>query len=88
MPKMTQLKATRRGKGIMSKQIAAALAITEQYYCEIENERRLPSFKLARRISELLNVPLGQLFPAYNVNTSLHEQRDEKRTALNPNSAD
>lgn len=71
MPIMTPLKRIRQSRELQAKQVAEALEITEQYYSEIENGRT-PSFKLAKKISEYLGVPLGQLFAAYDVNTSLN----------------
>lgn len=71
MPQMTPLKQARQNLNLQSKQVAEALGITEQYYSEIENGRT-PSFKTAKRIAEYLGMPIGRLFPAYDVNTPLN----------------
>lgn len=65
MPTMTPLKRTRINRNILAKQVAAELGITDRYYSEIENGRT-PSFRLARRISESLAMPLDDLFPFSN----------------------
>lgn len=66
MPTMTPLKQARMAKGMMAKQFAAELGITDRYYSELENGRR-PSFWLAKRIAECLGMPLDELFPAFQI---------------------
>ncbi len=70
MPQMTPLKQARQDKGLKSLDVAAAIGITEQYYSEIENGRT-PSFRLARRISLHLGMPMRLLFSAFDVNEPL-----------------
>lgn len=73
MPQMTPLKQARLSLGVQSKQVAEALGISEQYYCEIENGRT-PSFRTAKRIAEHFGMPIGRLFAAYDVSGTLNDQ--------------
>lgn len=75
---MTPLKAARQERALQAKAVAEAVGVSEQYYSEIENGR-LPSFRLAKRISEYIGQPMGLLFPAYDVNSGLNH--DEQAAA-------
>lgn len=67
LPRETTLKRLRFQTGLHQKDMAERLQLTQQYYNEIENGRP-PSFSLARRLAELFQVSVDELFPASDLN--------------------
>lgn len=73
----TALKIERIRQGLMAKQVAERVGVSEQYYCAIENGRT-PSFRLAMRIAEVLQKPVHDLFSAHEINESLRPTGDTR----------
>ena len=53
------LKTARKSQGTTQKELAKVLAISNQYLCEIENSKRIPSHKLAEK--------LDAIYPEHNL---------------------
>lgn len=68
-----KLKQIRKEKGYTVKEIAENLRISEVYYYKIEAKTRNPSMKLAKKIENLFNVKMEELF------SDIFEEIEKKR---------
>lgn len=50
------IESRRKELGLSQQEVADKIPITRQYYNEIENDKRVPSVKLAKGISDVLGV--------------------------------
>lgn len=63
------IKAVREEKGIRQVFIADQLGFDRIYYNRIENNPDyVPRLDVARKLSELLDTPIDQLFPGVKIN--------------------
>lgn len=68
----TSLIEARKAIGYTQEDMAARLGISASHYSMIESGDRTPSLPLARKISQLLHMPIEQLF----FDHELHEACD------------
>lgn len=73
------LKEARMEKGLTMKEVAEKLCISESYYCSIENGYRQKDMNvsLVGGISEILGIPLRQIFLLESAAMSDSEQEDD-----------
>jgi putative transcriptional regulator len=56
-----RIRKLRKEIGLKQEELAESLNITPQHLCYIENGKRRPSLPLARKLSKVLNITLGDL---------------------------
>ncbi|MEW6003288.1 MAG: helix-turn-helix transcriptional regulator [Nitrospirota bacterium] len=56
------IKLFRINANLKQKELAKKLEIKDSYLSLIENEKKEPSLSLLKKISEVLNVPIGMFF--------------------------
>lgn len=61
MGKATYLKQLRQARGLQQKEVAKAVGVTVQYYCEVENGK-VPSLRLTKKLAAFFNEPIESLF--------------------------
>lgn len=57
-----KIKSIRIKKGISQNKLANLVGVTRQYMSEIENEKKIPSIKIALLISKNLKKPVEEIF--------------------------
>ena len=62
-----KLKEFRRLRGIGQLELANAVGISRQYLSEIENQKKLPTVKIAFDCAKYLNVSVEDLFFIYKI---------------------
>lgn len=60
--KCTKMKKLRQGRGYTQEELGERLRITGDYVNMIENGRRTPGFKLAKKIADFFEVTVDELF--------------------------
>lgn len=73
MKKENKLKHIRIKEGLSQKEIAELLNIHKNYYSMIETGNRMPSFKLAKKIADLFNTTIDDIFFNQTNNKTLDE---------------
>ncbi len=63
MKKPSALKLARVTRGMTQTELAAKIGRHQTSICEFERGCRVPTFKGAKKISRILEVPLTELFP-------------------------
>lgn len=61
------LKQLRKTRGIQQKFVAESIGISANYYCQIENGRRVLPTKYLPKIRELFGVTLDEIFFDNNI---------------------
>jgi len=56
-----RIRKLRKEMDLTQEKLADNLDITSQHLCYIENGKRRPSLPLARKLSKVLNITLGEL---------------------------
>lgn len=61
------LKQYRKDTHLVQKRMAELLGVHQATYSRIENGIDIPSFDLAKRISQITNIPIGDLWERYKL---------------------
>ena len=61
------LKQYRKENQLVQEQMAETIGVTQGTYSRIENGIDVPSFDLAKRISQVTGIPIGQLWERYKL---------------------
>ena len=59
---MNRLRETREDKGLNQPQFAKRIGVSKQLVCDIENGRCYPSYRILRRIEEVLKCDHRDIF--------------------------
>ena len=59
---LSQLKQLRKVEKITQEEVAEILGINKNYYSMLETGLRTPSFKLAKKIADLFNSSVDEIF--------------------------
>ena len=79
-----QIAAARRAKGLTQKQLADALGVTDKAVSKWERGLKYPDIVLFQPISELLGLPLLQLFCAFRTGKAGRQARHEMARGIPP----
>lgn len=60
------LKVFREKKNITRAQLAEQLGVSERYIIMLEKKERTPSFKIASKLSDILDIPKDSIFLIFN----------------------
>ena len=52
----------RKAKGMKQKDLAEAVLISNNYMCEIENQKKIPTVQLLYSIADALEIPVNRIF--------------------------
>lgn len=61
------LKQYRKENQLVQEQMAEIIGVTQGTYSRIENGIDIPSFDLAKRISQITGIPIGELWERYKL---------------------
>lgn len=61
------LKQYRKENELVQERMAEILGVTQGTYSRIENNIDVPSFDLAKRISQITGIPIGELWERYKL---------------------
>ena len=52
----SSIRLLRKKRGLTQNEVSKIVGISRSYYCDIENDRVLPSFKVLLKINEVLKI--------------------------------
>lgn len=61
------LKQYRKENELVQERMAEIIGVTQGTYSRIENNIDVPSFDLAKRISQITGIPIGELWERYRL---------------------
>jgi len=64
---LSLLKQYRKENQLVQEEMAAIIGVTQGTYSRIENGIDVPSFDLAKRISQITGIPIGELWERYKL---------------------
>lgn len=65
--KQSPLVKYRKANYLTQEKFADLIGINQGAYCKIETGKKVPSFNLAKKISQTTGIPIGELFERYKI---------------------
>lgn len=80
-----RLRHARLGRGLLLRELAALAGCSESMLSKVENDRAVPSLSVLHRVTEVLNLTIGELFSrTHNVGRIVYRAGERPVVAIDP----